>query len=125
MTLQARIKSHKGITLINMVLGVIVVGVLIFPLVKWYLSFWAETSSLEEKLEMQTILKDYRGKFGAASYDDFQQMIAEKGTSWTEDIGGRYNLRVEFSEDSKFEDALCNIGAVAGDGVILRLWSGG
>ena len=62
--------------------------------------FWNKTA----------VLKGYK----PLNIEEFQAAITVAGTTWTEDIGGKYELTIVFSEDGKYENALCNIGVAAG-----------
>jgi len=103
--------------LLPVVIGIAAVGLLAYPVLRWYFSMIQGTANLEDKLEMQIITQEYLGRINAATYDEIVQTAAAKGGSWTEDMrDGKYEARIEIGEDGKFADAKCDTEAVIGDG---------
>lgn len=109
-----KIDKRHGFGLVGILAAIAAAGVIMIPLTRWYISMTQGTEGLNEKLEMQSIIQDYWSQLNAATYDEFNEAIVAKGTTWTEDIGDKYKLTIEFSADGKFEDATCNVGAAAG-----------
>ncbi len=115
----AKIKENNGFSLTSILVAVVIIGVLAFPMAKWFMSTAGNIGTNEEKaaaqtekMDMQSIIQSYWQKMIDMSYDDFQA-IASKETKRTEDLG-KYDLTIEFSGDSKYANALCNVGTAAG-----------
>lgn len=113
----AMARGRNGMALLPVAIGVAAVGLLVYPVLRWYFSMIQGTANLEDKLEMQIITQEYLGRINAATYDEIVQTAAAKGSSWTEDVrDGKYEARIEIGEDGKFADAKCDTEAVIGDG---------
>lgn len=106
--------NRKGFALVGVMAAVGFCTVVTFPILKWYLSLNEGINEMSSRMEMQTIMQNYWDNLNSASYDKIEEAIAAKGTAWTEDVGGKYALAVSFSEDSKYENALCKVAEVAG-----------
>lgn len=110
-------KARSGMALLPIVIGVAAVGLLIYPILRWYFSMVQGTANIEDKLEMQIIMQEYLSRINAATYDEIVHTIATKGNSWTEDVkDGKYEVKYEFGEDGKFADAKCDTEATISDG---------
>lgn len=112
----AMARGRRGMALLPVVIGVAAVGILVYPVLRWYFSMIQGTANLEDKLEMQIITQEYLGRINAATYDEIVQTVATKGSSWTEDVGGKYEVKYEIGDDGKFADAKCDTEAVIADG---------
>lgn len=117
MTLQKKlankIKEKKGITLIGILLGVVAFGVLAFPMARWLMKMTQETQELKNQTELQSIVQAYWSRVNAATYDEFQEAIAGRGTTW-DDTVGNYVLSIKFSADGKYNNGTCSVGTAAG-----------
>lgn len=116
MFLQATGRNRKGTAMVSFLISLVVVAITILPITRWLIALSQGTGDLAERMEMRTILQEYWSRLNAASYDELQATIDAKGPSWTEDIGGRYTLTIETSDNGKFENALCNVAEAAGTG---------
>lgn len=112
----AMARGRNGMALLPVVIGVAAVGLLVYPVLRWYFSMIQGTANLEDRLEMQIITQEYLGRINAATYDELVQTAAARGSSWTEDVGGKYEAKIEIGEDGKFADAKCDTEAAIGDG---------
>ena len=113
----AMARGRNGMALLPVVIGVAAVGLLVYPVLRWFFSMTQGTANLEDKLEMQIITQEYLGRINAATYDELVQTAAVRGGSWTEDVrDGKYEARIEIGEDGKFADAKCDTEAAIGDG---------
>lgn len=118
-TMITKAKEKKGFSLINILVAVVVIGILAIPMAKWVVGTTQSVATneqtmhyLKEQMEMQTFIQAYWDKMRDSSYDEFTNTINSKGTKWTEDVNGKYDLTIEFSMDSKYANALCNVGTV-------------
>ncbi len=110
-------RERNGMALLPVAIVVAAVGLLVYPVLRWYFSMIQGTANLEDKLEMQIITQEYLGRINAATYDEIVQTVAAKGSSWTEDVrDGKYEAKIEVGEDGKFADAKCGTEAAIGDG---------
>ncbi len=107
-------RNRRGVMMLPLLAAVAVAAITIIPVVRWCMAFINGTENINAQLEMQSIIQEYYSKVSAASYEELQATIASKGTTWTEDVGGKYTLTVETSEAGKFENALCNLDEAAG-----------
>ncbi len=107
-------KNRRGVMMAPLLVAVTVAAIVVIPIVRWCMAFINGTENINAQLEMKSIIQDYYARISAASYEDMQETIAANGTTWTEDVGGRYTLKVETSEAGKFENALCNLDETAG-----------
>lgn len=88
----------------------IALAVLIPPFTKWYYSLLKTTTSLEEKMEMQSLIQDRWNQINAATFDELSGMIDSKGTTWTESIGGQYEIKIDFDGAGTYAKGICSVG---------------
>ena len=109
-------KERSGMAMLPLVISVAAVGLLIYPILRWYFSMIRGTADIEDKLEMQIITQEYLGRINAVTYDEIVKAIEIKGSTWVEEVsGGKYEVKLEFSDDGKFADAKCDTEAMIGD----------
>ena len=108
------IRSRNGAALIYLAVAMGALALLIIPMTRWYISMNEATGDLQNRLELQSIIQDRWSQINAASYDEFKEAIATKGTTWTENIGDKYKMTIKFSSDGKYVNAKCNVGTSAG-----------
>ena len=106
--------SRTAQGLMSIIIGVVALAAVMIPVTKWIVSMSNDTEELSTKLEMQSYIQDYWHKVNAATYDEFQEEISAKGTTWKEDVGGKYELTIKFSADGKYQNAQCYVGTAAG-----------
>ncbi len=51
-------RARGGMALLPMVIGVAAVGLLIYPVLRWYFSIVQGTANIEDTLEMQAIAEE-------------------------------------------------------------------
>ncbi len=107
-------KDRRGAMMAPLLVAVAVAAIAIIPIARWFIAFSHGTENINEQLAMQSIIQEYYSKVSAASYEEIKATIEAKGTTWTENIGGRYTLTVEVSDPGKFENAICNLDEAAG-----------
>lgn len=105
--------NRRGGGLMLFLLSVAIAGILMIPLTRWYVSMTYGISDINKKLGIQTVGQIYWSNIDAASYDEFQELINKKGTTWTEDIDDKYKATVTFGADGKYMYAMCSVGTAA------------
>lgn len=116
-----KLKEKKGATLVGVLVGMVAIGLLAFPIVRWIASV-TQSLSMDgkkllyngESLEMQSIIQDYLQQLNASTYEDIENKISAKGTIWTENIGDKYTLKISFGSKGKYAGASCNMSATPG-----------
>lgn len=106
--------NRKGFGLTSAIVEIAVVAVIMLPLTKWFMSLSSGTNELATRSEMQSIVQDYWSQINLATYNDFQDAIAAKGKKWKDEVGEKYDLTIEFSDDGKYADTGCKVGVEAG-----------
>ncbi len=125
MTIQKKItnklKEKKGFSLLLILAGVIAFALIAIPMAKWLIHMAGVIAKNEEslqnfsdRLEMQSIIQDYWQQMNSSTYDEFQAAITAKGKKWTENVGSKYTLTINFSDDGKYDGATCRVGTAAG-----------
>lgn len=111
-----KIKEKKGFSLLGILAGAIAFAILAFPMAKWIMQMgWNITENekklqkFSDRLEMQSIIQDYWQQMNSATYEDFETAVDNKGKKWTENIGNKYTVTIEFSNDGKYDNAVCKV----------------
>ena len=52
--------SRRGMALLPIVIGIAAVGIMVYPILRWYFSMVQGTAGLGGMLEMQMITQEYR-----------------------------------------------------------------
>lgn len=115
MSAKSIIKSRKGYSVLLVVLGIIVAGIAMLPITKWYLSLHAGMEDLDTRFEMQSIVQDAWNRLLAEDYDETTERIATKGSSYTEDIGDKWTLKYTYGSEGSYESAQCNTSVTPSD----------
>ncbi len=104
-----KIKGKKGIgTLLSVLLGIVCIGVLVFPITKWYMAMRAGMSNTAEEFKAIAIIEDYWQQLNSASPEEFQAMMDSLGAGKTKtETIGDYKLQIKFGSQGKYENGVC------------------
>ncbi|MBE6094546.1 MAG: hypothetical protein E7199_03615 [Schwartzia succinivorans] len=109
-----KIDKRHGFGMIGIFVAILAVGLLMVAITRLLMSMSQGIGNLSERLEMQSIIQDQWKQMNAGTYEDFEDIVAVKGSPWTESFGEKYEMKVEFGGKGKYVDAACDSsGSVA------------
>lgn len=109
-----KIDKRHGFGMIGIFVAILAVGLLMVAITRLLLSMFQGVGNLNERLEMQSIIQDQWKQMNAGTYEDFEDIVAAKGSPWTQSFGPKYEMKVEFGGKGKYVDAACDSsGSVA------------
>lgn len=109
-----KIDKRHSFGMIGIFVAILAVGLLMISITRLLLSMSQGIGNLSERLEMQSIIQDQWKQMNAGTYEDFEDIVAAKGSPWTQSFGSKYEMKVEFGGKGKYVDAACDSsGSVA------------
>ena len=102
-----RMDSRKGYGMLGLLVAISALALMFAMFTKWYMGLSKTTEDPEEKLEMQSLVQDRLNQINALTFDELSEKISSSGTTWTEDVGGKYEIRIDFGEVGKYVDGAC------------------
>lgn len=109
-----KIDKRHGFGMIGIFVAILAVGLLMVSITRLLMSMSQGIGNLSERLEMQSIIQDQWKQMNAGTYEDFEDIVAAKGSPWTQSFGAKYEMKVEFGGKGKYVDAACDSsGSVA------------
>lgn len=109
-----KIDKRHGFGMIGIFVAILAVGLLMVSITRLLMSMSQGIGNLSERLEMQSIIQDQWKQMNAGTYEDFEDIVAAKGSPWTQSFGEKYEMKVEFGGKGKYVDAACDSsGSVA------------
>lgn len=106
--------NRHGFGMIGIFVAILAVGLLMVAITRLLMSMSQGIGNLNERLEMQSIIQDQWKQMNAGTYEDFEDIVAAKGSPWTQSFGAKYEMKVEFGGKGKYVDAACDSsGSVA------------
>ncbi len=108
-------KDRAGFGMIGIIVAIVAVGMLMISITRLLISMSQGVGNLNERLEMQSIIKDQWRQLNAGTYEDFEDIVTAKGPTWTEALGEKYDLKVEFGQNGKYVNATCDTSSSVSD----------
>lgn len=110
-----KINKRHGFGMIGIFVAILATALLMVSVTRLLKSISMGLDGLSERLEMQSIIQDQWKQLNVGTYEEFEALVTAKGPTWTESFGTKYDMKVEFGENGKYVDAVCNASASVSD----------